>query len=381
MVHSFFDNFHFSSLSLRLGLIISFFTIYQIEVKAQTVLFEEPFDEAANSITGMDNVGGVTWNSTCPNSVAATDYFKVVGGVLEGRDTNGEAFFNTGNIDISSASYILIELEVSEIGTMEACNTGCTSVDWVGLWYSLDGGALQAPGNAFNCAGLCGGTAIYADDQTGTQSYSSDCINTGGANNLALQLSVSCWAGSEYWRIDNIKVTAFNDEASCLTVLPISLYEFTGEYSDNKNKLSWTTLSETNTNYYSIERSINGQEFEHIETVTVSENSIEQIKYEYSDYDIRENGIYYYQLKSYDFDGSEYDHGIRAIQVDLKNSITYNSSNKYILVSDKSKGISVYSIDGRIVSKTTKNQLYFDKRGTFIIIDNSTGDNLKIVNP
>lgn len=182
------------------------------------VVFNEPFDEVNTSTVGIDNVGGVTWTSTCTSCLAG-DYWHVLGGVLEGNDTNGDAVFETGIIDISSTcnDQVNISLTISEVGDLEACGTGCNSVDWIRLEYNINGTGWVAPGNSFPCAGACAGlNVIHADDiPTGTMNYSTGCIGPG--NTLQIRIGVQCWAASEYWRIDNVNV-AFCPSAPNLVI-------------------------------------------------------------------------------------------------------------------------------------------------------------------
>ena len=77
-------------------------------VSYSQLIFDEPFDEPADATTGVDDVGGFSWVTFCPECVGDGDYFKVVDGALEGQDTNGPAFVETNVIDISSLSLIHI---------------------------------------------------------------------------------------------------------------------------------------------------------------------------------------------------------------------------------------------------------------------------------
>ncbi len=169
------------------------------------VVFSETFDEAAGSVAGVDNTGGVAWSATCITCLAG-DYWEVQGGVFEGLDTNGPAVWETGLIDISSCSFIEISFDLAESGTMEACGTGCNSVDWVQLEYNIDGTGWQVPGNAYNCPGPCADVdVIQSDDITGgSMLYSTGCLIGGGT--LQLRITVQTWAGTEIWQVDNVTV-------------------------------------------------------------------------------------------------------------------------------------------------------------------------------
>lgn len=86
--------------------------------------------------------------------------------------------------------------------------------------------------------------------------------------------------------------------------VPITLGEFTGSRENNKNVLSWNTLSEMNNKGFELQRSVNGSEFTTIAFIaTKAENgtSSSEIKYNYSDKASATNT--YYRLKQIDKDG------------------------------------------------------------------------------
>ena len=87
-----------------------------------------------------------------------------------------------------------------------------------------------------------------------------------------------------------------------LSVLPIELSYFKGNKESNSVNLKWETLSEKNNNYFEIERSINGLEFETLSTINGSGNSNTPLNYSYVDYNPN-IGINYYRLKQVDYDG------------------------------------------------------------------------------
>ncbi|MDC0338410.1 GEVED domain-containing protein [Flavobacteriales bacterium] len=84
--------------------------------------------------------------------------------------------------------------------------------------------------------------------------------------------------------------------------LPIELVSFSGEKKDNRNILNWTTASEINNAYFTIEKSYNGFDFEWVGTQEGTSPSTQIINYSLSDYDVLET-LNYYRLKQTDFDG------------------------------------------------------------------------------
>lgn len=169
-------------------------------------IFSEPFDESAGSMTGNDNTGGVSWTMVC-SSCLAGDHLEVVAGAMEGQDTNGPATWTTGSIDISSCPFFEISFSITSVDVLEACGTGCNSVDWVQLEYNIDGSGWQTPSNSYFCSGLCAGiNVVWSDDVPGgTMLYNTGCID--GGNTLQLRITVQTWASAEKWIIDDVTVS------------------------------------------------------------------------------------------------------------------------------------------------------------------------------
>ena len=86
------------------------------------------------------------------------------------------------------------------------------------------------------------------------------------------------------------------------TPLPVVLSHFSGESLNDGNRLYWTTESEVNNNYFNIERSIDGINFQSIGKVAGNGNSNTFKEYTYTDLTVTED--YYYRLKQYDFNGN-----------------------------------------------------------------------------
>ncbi|MGK0426010.1 MAG: hypothetical protein ACJAUR_000103 [Ulvibacter sp.] len=86
-------------------------------------------------------------------------------------------------------------------------------------------------------------------------------------------------------------------------LLPIDLVSFAGSYKDNSVFLNWTTVSESNNDYFTIERTEGGQMFEEIGTIEGANNSTESIDYSFTD-NAPLKDISYYRLKQTDFDGN-----------------------------------------------------------------------------
>ena len=83
-------------------------------------------------------------------------------------------------------------------------------------------------------------------------------------------------------------------------VLPVSITNFTASIKNTTTILNWATASETNNDYFTIERSRNNNDFSAIGTVYSKGNGAAQ--YSYTDYTPL-LGNAYYRLKQTDIDG------------------------------------------------------------------------------
>ena len=84
--------------------------------------------------------------------------------------------------------------------------------------------------------------------------------------------------------------------------LPIELVKFTAEKNNEAVELKWTTASETNNDYFSVERSTDGERYVEIARLKGSGNT--SFSKSYSSFDHQPAiGINYYRLKQTDFNG------------------------------------------------------------------------------
>ncbi|OFY26644.1 MAG: hypothetical protein A2275_02990 [Bacteroidetes bacterium RIFOXYA12_FULL_35_11] len=87
-----------------------------------------------------------------------------------------------------------------------------------------------------------------------------------------------------------------------ISALPIHLFYFDA-FCDGENiKLVWTTASEINNDYFTIEKSYDAITFEALNHISGAGNSNSFISYEYNDSEVNED-VCYYRLKQTDYDG------------------------------------------------------------------------------
>jgi len=84
--------------------------------------------------------------------------------------------------------------------------------------------------------------------------------------------------------------------------LPVELLYFNGKTYPSFNLLTWSTASEHNSDYFNIERSINGENWDIVGVESAMGNSNTKTDYSFSDL-FDNNEIHYYRLVQYDYDG------------------------------------------------------------------------------
>lgn len=99
------------------------------------------------------------------------------------------------------------------------------------------------------------------------------------------------------------------------TVLPVTLARFDATLLDNSVSLSWTTVTETNSSYFDIERSIDAKEFMKVARVEAGGNSNRILYYHFVD-KLPSLGINYYRLRTVDIDGHSESSRIIAVNND-----------------------------------------------------------------
>lgn len=98
-------------------------------------------------------------------------------------------------------------------------------------------------------------------------------------------------------------ITPWRGAFESTSVLPVELVDFDVIGRGRTVDVYWTTVSETNNDYYEVQRSQDFLNWETIETVDGAGNSTQIIQYEFED-EAPFSGISYYRLKQIDFDGA-----------------------------------------------------------------------------
>ena len=159
--------------------------------------------------------------------------------------------------------------------------------------------------------------------------------------------------------------------------LPVSFIDFRGSYNPNGNMLEWQTDNEQNADYFSIEGSINGTDFETIATVKCKNDPAGPHDYTLTDH-VLSAPVVYYRIKQVDMNG-QYRYsviitvaGTTTQQLDFKvypNPATDLVYIQFNALLKKDAVVSLWDMNGRTVTQKTMYQgttsVFFDTQSLY----------------
>jgi hypothetical protein len=127
------------------------------------------------------------------------------------------------------------------------------------------------------------------------------------ANNAAVNMAANCDLSGRLFSTGgaiNIDQSSATNDFPCPVIapLPIELLSFTSECYNQSIVLEWITATEINNDYFSIERSIDGINWQLVAIVDGAGNSTSNTIYSFIDVG-RNDDLSYYRLKQTDFNG------------------------------------------------------------------------------
>lgn len=292
------------------------------------------------------------------------------------RDINSEESYTTfcDVLEISATYSSNIALPAANITTTLATNVNRsvsgTTVKLVGHSSSTETTGSYSAGSS------CGDTRVTITPPAGTplKSITIKYRPAYGTSTSNAYYNVNPKPASQYVSFGNPTFTA----TSGCSALPISFSYFNAEkLFDNKVNLKWKTSTEVNSNYFSIERTVNGVDFEEIAQIKSTGSSKNNSTYYYQDQIINEN-IIYYRLKEIDFDGSYMYSDIVSIEGIKSKNIVKNifpnpsSSNVKIDFNAISDGILNYQIVNYVGQIVSEKEIHVSSGNSIIDIDISS---------
>jgi hypothetical protein len=240
--------------------------------------------------------------------------------------------------------------EVELINGAEACN-----VFWVGSTLAAGAAAMSIGANA---------------TMKGTLITRNGAVSIGDGAELEGRMLTVAGAATTNNSVISLPACA---------ALPIELISFKGNRSGEGNTvLKWSTASEINNDFFTIERSPDAVNWEVVGAVDGAGNSTEQINYEFTDFSYL-NKATYYRLKQTDFDKNfKYEAKIYIEKHKDPDQlfIHIDPLNNYLNIVNKEgmediKAIHIYNVYGNQIYHSTINQSRIDisnfKNGSYVI--------------
>ena len=158
----------------------------------------------------------------------------------------------------------------------------------------------------------------------------------------------------------------------CSALLPVELLSFSALCKNEKVICEWSTASEINNDYFSVEKNSDGKNWTEIGKVNGSGNSTTKMNYEFIDETTIAGSLIYYRLKQVDFDGRYEYFGPSAAIVSpsddwnliLQNTASENELSGTLFLSKEDKiQLQICDVQGKIVMS---NEFSFNKGNNLI---------------
>ncbi|GAB5418761.1 MAG: hypothetical protein Crog4KO_05180 [Crocinitomicaceae bacterium] len=247
--------------------------------------------------TGLNDgclIIATSWSATIPGP-CSVDFVQVGAGSVSGN-TAGAG----NNCTLRGSQEQIVQVDIP-------CNDTWT--------FSLCGGATWDT-YLYLSNSCCGPSIALNDDACGLQSQITQAL-TPGTYYVTVEAFSSGTTGA---------YTLAVSSGSPCSVLPVGLTEFSGSFGEvtRSNEITWTTSSETNNDYFNLERSTDGQNFTPIADIDGKGNSSVESQYYYFD-PVETENIYYYRLKQVDFNGDYSYSQVITIETEWDNSSLFGS--------------------------------------------------------
>lgn len=185
-------------------------------------------------------------------------------------------------------------------------------------------------------------------------------------------------------RVINITVPSIDFHENWILVdnampLPVTLANFEANCNDNEIEIRWSTFSETNNDYFVVEKSFDAVNFIDLQTIPGVGNSSAENNYVVYDYAPSDRTIYY-RLKQVDFNGAAEYHDITNVSCKTDsfevNQILFNNNNlSFNIISSEREDMCIYFYDctGKVIAREN---FFVDKGVNKVTLNNlhiSTG--------
>jgi hypothetical protein len=143
--------------------------------------------------------------------------------------------------------------------------------------------------------------------------------------------------------------------------LPVDLLNFSGTCLNNGININWSTASESNSSYFTLEKSYDAQKFDVLANISAAGNS--RYKKNYTHFDDKENSTTYYRLSEIDKNGDKKVFKIITVNAcnekENETANIFSPDNQNVIInlnsfSEQTVNITGYDVTGRLIIQETK---------------------------
>lgn len=225
-------------------------------------------------------------------------------------------------------------------------------------------------GSPIRCSYACYGTGCNASNGNTGMNSANDFVQAGASEDVngdGWVSTLSVTAGQIYYLMVNrwsaggsgytLSWSGSTASFTCGGVLPVELLSFDAAFGGKQVDLNWSTQTEVNNDYFTVEKSTDGYSFNAIATIKGAGHSITRKDYSYADREFT-NGMSYYRIRYTDYNGVSKLSEIAAVDINLneeffflhtdplldKAQVFFNNAN-----GGKSANLSLYDSQGRLL--------------------------------
>lgn len=151
------------------------------------------------------------------------------------------------------------------------------------------------------------------------------------------------------------------------TVLPVELLYFEAQVeADGMLVVSWATAVEINNDFFTIEMSTDGRDWEAMDEVLGAGNSDVELSYKWTEENIEAQGTVYFRLKQTDFDGTFTYSDIKSVEFETRETAQFevnvypNPATEYVVVeglaADTTPQITLVNMQGQSINIRSTDQ-------------------------
>lgn len=330
---------------------------------------------------GTTAVNGAV-NNASGNSYVITWDGGFNGNVIHHINNNNSYQFPLGDLnDYSPATVTMVSGTYSNAILTAAVkdavhpNIG-TSTNYLSRYWSIEPSGITSPNYNIVYTYASGGDEVgIAANMWPFKHNSNGWIGCNGSGSVSMMGSGNFNFGTKTFTWNNLFTFSDFTGNGNGSPLPISLLNFDATPILDAVKLEWTTLTETNNDYFTIERTKDGVSFETIAKIYGAGNSNTLLNY--SLYDEKPyTGLSYYRLTQTDFDGTQTHSDLRAVSF---NNFSLTNENPVVQFLDgyltiktnyrtaQNLRLEIIALDGRVVYS---NQMAVPNKANTIQIEN-----------